>query len=580
MTFISFYLQLVHWTQRVKTNWTKQKGSKNQPIKLSEKQGSVVKAVSNHSRINNVEEKYNEHRQNMQKSYLFNIVKMEMNVIEDEGDTSFNYGKLKKPKRKNQSQQSHNYFYLLAALTIFAFVLIIIALILISLLKVGVIVPNETQSLKAKMQDEAFLIHDMAKRIDKQEQSISILQHQIDKKSRKISRLENQLSNMQQKISPIGDMLIHLNEEIKTLNMTKAGIMQKVNIQNNSMENLNKQVESLKTIEKKQNMDIYNLTIKFVNYISYEKLFYIDNALHPVVAQITEKVLILVNATFFLKQENQDINRNIANFISHSNNTIKSFKWSILCSSTSAQQGCAGVTVLQGEDKKQNNKLLEAEKKVNETIFALQQNVNETRAYDATLDKQNTMVRLKYFATVQNRHIDSFYNLIIELKKQMNESVNTTKTLQNSIKVLEFQQVNTSAGFRTEINGLKTKVKDYNFDLVAKLSYTRYNDSMYVFSRTKKTWLDAERYCISVNGHLASILSADENAFLKTQMNNRRDESEFKWSDGSSVTYKNWDAGEPNNLRNEDCASMLKSGLWNDLFCSSKEEYFVCKMSS
>lgn len=83
---------------------------------------------------------------------------MEMNVIEDEGDTSFNYGKLKEPKRKKQSQQYHNHVYLLAVLTIFAFLLIIIALILISLLKVGIIVPNETQSLKAKMQDEAFLV--------------------------------------------------------------------------------------------------------------------------------------------------------------------------------------------------------------------------------------------------------------------------------------------------------------------------------------------------------------------------------------------------------------------------------------
>jgi len=43
---------------------------------------------------------------------------------------------------------------------------------------------------------------------------------------------------------------------------------------------------------------------------------------------------------------------------------------------------------------------------------------------------------------------------------------------------------------------------------------------------------------------------------------------EMVWESGSSV-YSNWNAGEPNNSGNEDCAVMLSDGRWNDASCSS-----------
>lgn len=95
------------------------------------------------------------------------------------------------------------------------------------------------------------------------------------------------------------------------------------------------------------------------------------------------------------------------------------------------------------------------------------------------------------------------------------------------------------------------------------------------------TWTGAEALAQSLGGHLASIGSAKENAFILEQFgnfggqdrrlwigfNDRDVEGDWRWSDGSPVTFTNWNVGEPNNSSNvEHHAEMLgSSGAWNDL---------------
>jgi hypothetical protein len=95
------------------------------------------------------------------------------------------------------------------------------------------------------------------------------------------------------------------------------------------------------------------------------------------------------------------------------------------------------------------------------------------------------------------------------------------------------------------------------------------------------TWTLAEADAQARGGHLVSIGSAEENAFVLAQFGNlggvdRRlwigfsdtaSEGSFAWSDGSPVTYTNWNPGEPNNSGGtEDWAEMLGSnGRWNDI---------------
>ncbi|HOW50437.1 MAG TPA: lectin-like protein [bacterium] len=55
----------------------------------------------------------------------------------------------------------------------------------------------------------------------------------------------------------------------------------------------------------------------------------------------------------------------------------------------------------------------------------------------------------------------------------------------------------------------------------------------------------------------------------------------WNWKDSSSVTYTNWNSGEPNNSPNgycasEPCASMLAGGAWNDATCTATQAY-ICE---
>jgi flagellin len=80
------------------------------------------------------------------------------------------------------------------------------------------------------------------------------------------------------------------------------------------------------------------------------------------------------------------------------------------------------------------------------------------------------------------------------------------------------------------------------------------------------------------NGYLATITSADENAFVYARTGgawtwiNGTDSSEegkFVYSEGSpetgALTYKNFAGGEPNNWGEEDAVHLWGGGTWNDL---------------
>ncbi|XP_066913843.1 alpha-N-acetylgalactosamine-specific lectin-like [Clytia hemisphaerica] len=124
--------------------------------------------------------------------------------------------------------------------------------------------------------------------------------------------------------------------------------------------------------------------------------------------------------------------------------------------------------------------------------------------------------------------------------------------------------------------------------------WTEYSGDFYAYINQKKTWNNAELYCISKGDHLASIKSKQENDFVYRLttggrndywigMSDKQVEGSFTWSDGKTATYKNFASGQPNNAANQDCVSFYKNyadyaGKWNDWECS-KSFTFVCKIA-
>lgn len=101
---------------------------------------------------------------------------------------------------------------------------------------------------------------------------------------------------------------------------------------------------------------------------------------------------------------------------------------------------------------------------------------------------------------------------------------------------------------------------------------TNYNGHSYYRSTGSMTWTSAKQACINMGGHLVTITSAAENNFVFNTwpsgwigFTDEAVEGQWRWVTGESVTYTNWNGGEPNNAGNEDYAQFVSGGRWNDL---------------
>ncbi|XP_071940909.1 macrophage mannose receptor 1-like [Antedon mediterranea] len=106
----------------------------------------------------------------------------------------------------------------------------------------------------------------------------------------------------------------------------------------------------------------------------------------------------------------------------------------------------------------------------------------------------------------------------------------------------------------------------------------------------RKGWQDAEDYCKSRGGHLASIHDVFEQNYVFRLVSKvigsywigLREQAaggDYKWSDGTSFDYINWAKNEPNDFNGaEQCVELevQKLAAWNDQACGIPGP-FVCK---
>nr|XP_033776612.1 asialoglycoprotein receptor 1-like [Geotrypetes seraphini] len=128
--------------------------------------------------------------------------------------------------------------------------------------------------------------------------------------------------------------------------------------------------------------------------------------------------------------------------------------------------------------------------------------------------------------------------------------------------------------------------------------WVQYKDACYMNYTTRMSWVDAEAKCQSINSHLASIHSVEENDFIYALMGKIHNykaglaywiggfdtlkEGLYMWTDGSSWDFATFGSGQPDNFRNEDYIGSWfpKNGhiTWND-YLSNSSFPFVCKYS-
>ena len=124
-----------------------------------------------------------------------------------------------------------------------------------------------------------------------------------------------------------------------------------------------------------------------------------------------------------------------------------------------------------------------------------------------------------------------------------------------------------------------------------------FNGHHYYVFNNEATYADAENYCKSLGGYLASITSQEENDFLYDYIcskgiknayfgfTDRETEGTWKWVNGEEPSYTNWASGEPNAESSDEDYAMFywkfTTGKWNDGNFGngtvSDETYYICE---
>ncbi|TKR70738.1 hypothetical protein L596_022724 [Steinernema carpocapsae] len=119
------------------------------------------------------------------------------------------------------------------------------------------------------------------------------------------------------------------------------------------------------------------------------------------------------------------------------------------------------------------------------------------------------------------------------------------------------------------------------------LTWKRYGNFLYHFSKIWSNWHAAEEYCVARGAHLVSIQSSKEQHFVadncsitcwiggKSQKKNKV----FNWVDSTKMAYTAWTDGHPWNEKPiSTCIQTVKSegGKWIETKCHRFSQ-FVCK---
>ncbi|RWS23918.1 low affinity immunoglobulin epsilon Fc receptor-like protein [Leptotrombidium deliense] len=119
--------------------------------------------------------------------------------------------------------------------------------------------------------------------------------------------------------------------------------------------------------------------------------------------------------------------------------------------------------------------------------------------------------------------------------------------------------------------------------------WVHFSRKCYIHQKSAQSHSNAQYMCAIQGASLLSIRSLDENQFINKYLNAygyvwtsgkrlRIGSSEFRWGDGSSMSYSNWNRNEPSDIHtsHDMCLDLDKYGGWNDFYCSEKLSY-VCE---
>ncbi|KAI5104165.1 hypothetical protein C0J45_5791, partial [Silurus meridionalis] len=107
-------------------------------------------------------------------------------------------------------------------------------------------------------------------------------------------------------------------------------------------------------------------------------------------------------------------------------------------------------------------------------------------------------------------------------------------------------------------------------------NWSQFGSRCFRIFTTPTNWNDAEKNCVTMGGHLASLHNKEEYAFIQGLVLSKTGSNAetwlgatdviqnfvWVWTDGSAFDYYNWSAGQPdNNMQSEHCLEMNFPGF-------------------
>ncbi|XP_039397349.1 C-type lectin domain family 4 member F-like [Mauremys reevesii] len=150
------------------------------------------------------------------------------------------------------------------------------------------------------------------------------------------------------------------------------------------------------------------------------------------------------------------------------------------------------------------------------------------------------------------------------------------------------------------VSAARAPVQGCCSDVLTKLSrgWRFYGGNLYYFSQERKSWDEAERFCVSQDSHLTSVSSQAEQEFLSNEtqgqdhwigLTDLGTEGSWHWADGTEyradASRGFWAENQPDNWDQgiggrEDCVHIhpINRNFWNDANCTEPSRW-ICKQA-
>nr|XP_032644324.1 C-type lectin domain family 4 member F-like [Chelonoidis abingdonii] len=206
---------------------------------------------------------------------------------------------------------------------------------------------------------------------------------------------------------------------------------------------------------------------------------------------------------------------------------------------------------------------------------------------------------------VQKLQVSLQPNDASDASAKRSDTLQLLEEAQAGVRLLKDLLGNVSAAYgeiqiRLDISEARAAVKDCCSDVLTKLSWgwKLYSGNLYYFSKGKKSWEEAERFCVSQDSHLTSVSSQKEQEFLSSEtkgeahwigLTDQETEGSWHWVDRTEyradASRGFWEENQPDNWDQgtggkEDCVEIRtrKLNMWNDANCTLPSRW-ICKQA-